>query len=326
MLKRNYLFVEKSGFASDDAAARKRKEIADRLKTGQPVEIVGNNGELKTSEDAQNSAGPKMMVDKDKLASDDAAARKRKEIADRLKTGQPVEIVGNNGELKTSEDAQNSAGPKMMVDKDKLAADDAAARKRKEIADRLKTGQPVEIVGNNGELKTSEDAKNSAGPKMMVDKDILATAFYWYEKDRSLYNAEIAAMSLFPNFRLDKLDDGRLCWIGNLNPNGNDGGVWTIMAVYDNNHPHNNSYGGSVKVYSIKPDLNELYTAAGRLPHVLRDSDGCLYMCTARPEDVLVGRESTSAATHIGHAAKWIKLVEDWLEGIVGDEVFAETY
>ena len=267
-----------------------------------------------------------LFVESGSFAADDAAARKRKEIAERLRNGGTVEIEGNNGEMKTSEDAQNSNGPKLKVDKDKLAADDAAARKRKEIAERLRNGGTVEIEGNNGEMKTSEDAQNSNGPKLKVDKDKLAAAFYWYEKDRELYNAEVQSMRVFPHFKLEKLDDDRLCWIGNLNPNGKSGGTWTIMAVYDHNHPHNNTYGGSVKVYSIQPDLNELYAAAGKLPHVLRDSDGSLYMCTARPQDVLVGKVSTSAATHIGHAVKWIKLVEDWLEGIIGDEVFAETY
>ena len=326
MLTQNNFFVEKCGFVADDATAKKRKEIAERLRNGRPVDIEGNNGEMKTSEDAQTSAGPKLKVDKDKLAADDAAAKKRKEIAERLRNGRPVDIEGNNGEMKTSEDAQTSAGPKLKVDKDKLAADDAAAKKRKEIAERLRNGRIVEIKGNNGEMKTSEDAQTSAGPKLKVDKDKLAAAFYWYEKDRDLYNAEVEAMKVFPNFRLEKLDDDRLCWIGNLNPNGKSGGTWTIMAVYDHNHPHNNTYGGSVKVYSVKPDLNELYAAAGKLPHVLQDSNGSLYMCTARPQDVLVGKVSTSAATHIGHAVKWIKLVEDWLEGIIGDEVFAETY
>lgn len=214
----------------------------------------------------------------------------------------------------------------LFVEKGYFAADDAAARKRKEIAERLRNGGTVEIVGASGVMETSEDARSTSGPKLKVDKDKLAAAFYWYEKDQELFDAEVAAMKVFPNFRLEKLDDDRLCWIGNLNPNGSSGGTWTIMAVYDHNHPHNNTYGGSVKVYSVAPDLNELYTAAGSLPHVLRDSNGSLYMCTARPEDVLVGKVSTSAATHIGHAAKWIKLVEDWLEGIIGDEIFSETY
>lgn len=211
------------------------------------------------------------------------------------------------------------------VEKCGFVADDATAKKRKEIAERLRNGRPVDIEGNNGEMKTSEDAQTSAGPKLKVDKDKLAAAFYWYEKDRDLYNAEVEAMKVFPNFRLEKLDDDRLCWIGNLNPNGKSGGTWTVMAVYEHNHPHNSTYGGSVKVYSVKPDLNELYVAAGKLPNVLQDSNGLLYMCT-RPQDVLVGKVITSAATHIGHAVKWIKLVEDWLEGIIGDEVFAETY
>ena len=214
----------------------------------------------------------------------------------------------------------------LFVENCAFAADDAAAKKRKEIADRLRKGQDVIIEGNNGEMKTPADAGTTPGSKLKVDKEKFAAPFYWYEKDPELYHAEIEAMKIFPNFRLEKLDDDRLCWTGNLNPNGKSGGTWTIMAVYDHNHPHNNTYGGSVKVYSVRPDLNELYQAVGRLPHVLIDSSNTYYMCTARPQDILVGKISTSAATHVGHAAKWIKLVEDWLEGIIGDEIFKEIY
>lgn len=80
MLTQNNFFVEKCGFVADDATAKKRKEIAERLRNGRPVDIEGNNGEMKTSEDVQTSAGPKLKVDKDKLAADDAAAKKRKAI------------------------------------------------------------------------------------------------------------------------------------------------------------------------------------------------------------------------------------------------------
>lgn len=284
MLTQKFLFVEEGRFALDDAAAKKRKEIAERLRLGQDVEIEGNSGEMKTSEDAKYTVGPKLKVDKDKLA---------------LGPG------------------TSAHGPKFKK------VDDAAAKHRRKIADLLRGNQEVKVV-STGELMTPEDAQYISGPKFQVDKCMLSAPFYWYERDRELFEAEVEAMKLFPNFQLEKLDDDRLCWIGNLNPNGKSGGTWTIQAVYDHNHPHNNTYGGSVKVYSIRPDLNELYDAAGELPHILRDEDGFLYMCTARPEDVLVGKESTSAATHIGHAAKWIKLVEDWLEGIIGDEIFAE--
>ena len=142
------------------------------------------------------------------------------------------------------------------------------------------------------------------------------SGFFWFEKNPTLFEAEKLAMrESFPGFRLDKLDDGRLCWIGNLNPRGVAGGVWTLMVVYDHNHPHNNTYGGSLRVYSVKPDLNDLYQVAGNLPHVLRDANGDLYMCTARPEDVDSGATATSAAKALGWAAKWIFIVEEWLEG-----------
>ena len=64
--------------------------------------------------------------------------------------------------------------------------------------------------------------------------------FYWYERNPQLFNDEKQAMNLyFPNFVLDRLADGRICWVGNLNPRGADGGTWTLMVVYDHNHPHN---------------------------------------------------------------------------------------
>ena len=101
------------------------------------------------------------------------------------------------------------------------------------------------------------------------------SGFYWYQRNPQLFEAEKLAMrENFPNFTLEKLDDGRICWVGDLNPRGNSGGVWTLMVVYDHNHPHNNTYGGSLRVYSVKPDLNDLYKAAGSLPHVLRDANG----------------------------------------------------
>lgn len=300
------LSMEKGVLATDDVVAKKRKEIAERLMYGIPVEIVGNSGEMKTSEDDQSITGPKIKV---------------------YSYREDWSLFKEGGCLAGPEPKIDNAGDEsLFIEKGALAVDDAAAKKRKEIAERLKRGEDVEIVGNNGEMTTSEDAQNPASPRLKVVEGKLAAAFYWYEKDRELFEAEVEAMKYFPNFRLEKLDDGRLYWVGNLNPNGKSGATWTIMAVYDHNHPHNNTYGGSVKVYSIKPDLNELYTAVGVLPHILRDSNGFLYMCTARPEDVLVGKVSTSAATHIGHAAKWIKLVEDWLEGIIGDEIFQETY
>ncbi|MCL2193342.1 MAG: hypothetical protein FWB78_08100 [Treponema sp.] len=137
-----------------------------------------------------------------------------------------------------------------------------------------------------------------------------------------LLKHECNAMQMFfPQFKLDKLDDGRYCWIGIVNPRGKDGGVWTLQAVYDHNHPHNDSYGGSVKIYSVAPSLEDLVDEVGELPHLLEDSGGSLYMCTARKEDVInTEHRTTSAVTSIGWAIKWIWHVEGWLNGEVGDD------
>ncbi len=154
------------------------------------------------------------------------------------------------------------------------------------------------------------------------------SGFYWYERYPDIYEGEIKAMKkYFPSFKLEKLNDGRLSWIGQLNPSGKDGGVWALQVIYDNDHPRSDRYGGSVRVYSIAPDLNELFEAAGRLPHVLRDGNGNLYMCTARMEDLDKGtNETTSAAKSLGWASKWIFIVEGWLKGELGEEVFGHTY
>ena len=207
-----------------------------------------------------------------------------------------------------------------------LRSDDAAARKRKEIAEKLKKGQEVTIT-NSGEVVTPNDPKANEGTTLTAPPGKLAASFYWYERDPDLYKTDCNAMkTFFPLFKLEKLDDGRLCWIGELNPRGDDGGVWTIQAVYDNNHPHNTTYGGSVKVYSIKPDLNELFKEVGELPHLLRDESDNLYMCTARKEDVDTGNYTTSAAKSIGWAVKWVWMVEGWLHGELGREVFDHTF
>lgn len=56
--------------------------------------------------------------------------------------------------------------------------------------------------------------------------------FYWYERNPQLFNDEKQAMNLyFPNFVLDRLADGRICWVGNLNPRGADALPLSMMMV-----------------------------------------------------------------------------------------------
>ena len=161
-------------------------------------------------------------------------------------------------------------------------------------------------------------------------------SFYWYERNPELLEAEKAAMQqFFPQFKLQTLEDGRLYWVGTLNPRGKAGGTWTLMAIYQHDHPNNNdANGSSVRIYSIKPDLDELYRAAGALPHVIFDEAQHLYMCTTDNDYVKEGPqpdkaqyEATSAASSLAWAAKWIFIIEEWLEGELPTElVFGDVY
>jgi len=129
----------------------------------------------------------------------------------------------------------------------------------------------------------------------------------------------------FPHFQLSKLDDGRLYWYGNLKTDLRSGGQWYIQAIYENNHPNNSNYGGSVKVYSIEPDLEEIQNEIGEtIPHLLRDSGGHLYLCTARPEDVRAGNVVTSAASSLAWAVKWISAFELWMAGDLKSSEFSD--
>ena len=218
----------------------------------------------------------------------------------------------------------------LVVPKGSFAAqsDDAAKKRRAELAAKLRTGQSVAITPT-GEVVAPNDPQALHGKTLNAPEGKLAFGSAWYEKNPQLFAGEKAAMQeYFPSFHLDKLEDGRLCWVGNLNPRGSNGGVWSLMVVYDDNHPHNNSYGGSLRVYSIQPDLNELYKVAEKLPHVLRDGNNDLYLCTARKEDINTSQGHASAATALGWAAKWILVVEEWLEGdgIIGEEAFDHIY
>ena len=106
-----------------------------------------------------------------------------------------------------------------------FAAEDAAAKKRREVAERLKNGQDVSIT-HSGEAVAPNDPKVANDTTLSVPPGKLASSFYWYERDPTLFKNECDAMrAYFPQFQLSKLDDGRYCWIGSVNPRGSDGGV-----------------------------------------------------------------------------------------------------
>ena len=178
-------------------------------------------------------------------------------------------------------------------------------------------------------------------------------AFYWYQSDPDLYNAEVLAMrKFFPSFKIYQLPDGsgRLYWRGKVQPAGPGGMVWDLMLIYKNDHPHasGGEYGGSVQILPVQPRLKDIaeqmmplvlqtygtYENAAAhgfglgLPHIYRNNFGRneeYFICTADPKYFKAGQtRSTSAASALSWACKWIILCEMWLNGEISDDLALE--
>ena len=207
---------------------------------------------------------------------------------------------------------------------------DAAAEERRKLREALLKGDGEVKITQNGDAKPASEVKPGDGNTINVPKGKLAASMYWYENDPDLYREEVQAMNQqFPQFELRKLSDGRLFWIGTVEPKSvRKNASWMLQLVYDHNHPSNNNWGGSVKVYVVDPDLEEMNRRLGGIPHLLRDPSGNPYLCTARKEDVRTSRNrSTSAVASLAWAIKWICVFELWLAGDVStDEFQNHTY
>jgi len=178
-------------------------------------------------------------------------------------------------------------------------------------------------------------------------------AFYWYQSDPGLYQAEVQAMNkFFPSFTIHQLQDGsgRLYWRGKVQPTGKGGMVWDLMLIYKNDHPHagEGEYGGSVQILPVSPRLKDIanqmmpllkqtygsYDNVAKrgfglgLPHIYRNNFGRneeYFICTADPKYFKAGQSrSTSAASALSWACKWIILCEMWLNGEISDDVALE--
>lgn len=221
---------------------------------------------------------------------------------------------------------------RIEVPSGRLAAptdDEALKEARRKLREALLRGESV-VVRDGGQLATPQRPNEQPTldrPAIVVPPGKLAS-MYWYENDPELYQLEVQAMtrleSPFRSFQLRKEIDGRLSWLGQVVPGLLKGGqrTYTLHAVYDHNHPHNTTYGGSVKVYMLDPDLDDLSSRL-KIPHLLRDSAGSVYLCTARQEDFKAGRVTTSAASALAWAVKWISLFELYLSDEITYDQFA---
>ncbi len=206
--------------------------------------------------------------------------------------------MGDISNIKINDDDSVTTLPSAGI----CAGENLDAKKRCEIREALLKGQKVEL----GNGQTSPAGKLAA---------------QWYEKDPMLLrNEQISMARFYPDFKMEKLEDGRLCWSGFLNV-----GVYEskfgkpkqyyVMALYDNNHPVQ-QMGSSVRVYPVMPDVDELIAECGFMPHhLLRDANGTVYLCTNEASDQRVGATKDTAASVLGWAQKWLMAYELVLTG-----------
>ncbi len=297
--------------AADDATLKaKREELKKKLLTGNKVTIAPNGNVTKDNDSSS------IVIPQGKLANDDDLAKKRKELADRLKNSQPVKISPTGKPVSSDNEST------ITIPAGKLADDNTLKREREriknEILKKKLLNKETVYVNNRGGVSDKQDDQTT----MKIPKGVLAVS-QWYEKDPGLLMAEKAAMNrAFPHFTLDKLDDGRLAWVGSLNIGILGDNEWHIMAVYNNNHPEQ-VMGSSVRVYLIQPDIDELIEDLGWRPlHLLMDSNNQLYLCTAEAGNIKTGKETTSAASVIAWAVKWLMSFELVLTGDLSQEQF----
>ena len=204
---------------------------------------------------------------------------------------------------------------------------DAAAERRRQLAAQLLRGESV-MVTQQGAIQPLSSSDHSGSAAITVPEGKLAApSLYWYELDPQLFQGELEAMNhFFPQFRPDRLPDGRMSWLGSLASGLPDSQrIWHLQLVYDHDHPHSNTYGGSISVYSIEPDLLALEEQLGdSIPHTLRHSDGALSICTVEADSFRSDRNrSSTAASSLAWAAKWIAAFELWMLGDLSTEQFA---
>ncbi len=202
-----------------------------------------------------------------------------------------------------------------------------STRSVSDLIKEMRGGEDSESEEGNDDIDSYiDEPQTSANPKL-VPKTVVS-ANQWYEKNPDLLTAEKAAMYDFQGkkARFGILKDGRACWVVHCQPSiaGRDKRycrAYDIALIYDNDHPQAR-YGSSIKAYLLNPTVSQLQDIVNRtsgvspknIPHLLRDGNGELYLCSADTRNVSTSLDSkggiTSAATSLRFALRWINIFE----------------
>ena len=211
-----------------------------------------------------------------------------------------------------------SEARKLSIPEGVLASEDAASRIRKELAEKMRQGKPIDIGGPDGDLP------DQGGNPIGIQPGKLAVE-QWYEREPWRLQGEKEGMArFFPRFTLYKMNDGRLYWHGKIHLGIlQDGWDWEVAAIYNNDHPAP-VMGGSVRVVLLTPDIDTVIQALGWCPHhLLSDDVDGTYLCTTRASDMSYGTlYDTTAVQTMTWAMKWLSALELVLSGDMSKETF----
>ena len=267
----------------------------------------------------------KMIVASEKNETADAIAALRRQLEGGGETMVNQDgTVYNPADPMSASSLANGTGFK-PVDKAVVAAENnetadaiAALRRQLEGGGETMVNQDGTIL-NPADPTSASSLANGTGFKP-VDKAVVAAQ--WYQVNPALQRAEIQAMAeINPDAKMGYLPNGKMYWTIRLRPvvcgNRKD---WTLLAVYDEDHPQQR-WGGSVKFYPVKPNYTEMMQLVNAssvtpksIPHLLRDSDQQIYMCTQHQNNIHAGHHKgekvTTAAACLRFASRWITVFE----------------
>lgn len=191
---------------------------------------------------------------------------------------------------------------------------------------------PSSLDGQENVTQTSTDAKRFAATRWYESNAVLTYKnTNLHLTGKQLWENEKQLMSIkFPQAQTGIMTTtGELYWIVPVNINiGSSTKRWTFMLKYDNNHPHADDWGGSVKAIPMIPSIDTLESraqAAGRtkngnasmrehVPHIWKDTkDNMLYLCTTAKSDMAADLSASSiqsAAAVLGRAIRWAYFYE----------------
>ena len=275
--------------------------------------------------DANNQPEKKSVIPKAVVSADSELDR----IRELLSSGNEIEInpdgtlvaAGTNDKSSAAKEKSSSASTKAKtIPKAVVSADTVG-----DLINQMRgEGGQQQDDQTHADEAVANDASNQPEKKSVIPKAVVS-ASQWYETNKDLYNAEVAAMRKEfnnPNLEPKFMSDGRMYWVVNTTPNLGPGFKtmnYKLLLVYDPDHPKVR-YGSSVKVYPVKPTIDELQSIVNRLPgvspknipHTLVDGTGARYLCTADTTNVSadLSKGITSAVTSYRFAYRWLMIFE----------------